>query len=212
MRVLDTLYYTRISYRDVEEKLVLPLFSLSPSPAAGDALFARSLSALPSSPVTQGLTSSSTAHTHSPSLSNSQLSSFPPLSPSSSPTRQCTATPTTTTTAPSVPRAGYTRYAVLPFQPVLPLFPRLTRLSPLLCQVEYALEAVKQGSACVGLRSNTHVILLGLKVSHRTAWRGEPSQATRKRGGGIVSTSPLASRASVCFDCSGAPSRRLFRG
>ncbi|GAA5988237.1 hypothetical protein JCM11641_002096 [Rhodosporidiobolus odoratus] len=32
-------------------------------------------------------------------------------------------------------------------------------------QVEYALEAVKQGSACVGLRSNTHVILLGLKRS-----------------------------------------------
>ncbi|BGP24678.1 20S proteasome subunit alpha 6 [Rhodotorula toruloides] len=32
-------------------------------------------------------------------------------------------------------------------------------------QVEYALEAVKQGSACVGLRSNTHVVLLGLKRS-----------------------------------------------
>ncbi|GAA6023959.1 hypothetical protein JCM10207_008643 [Rhodosporidiobolus poonsookiae] len=32
-------------------------------------------------------------------------------------------------------------------------------------QVEYALEAVKQGSACVGLRSNTHCILLGLKRS-----------------------------------------------
>ncbi|GAA6008751.1 proteasome core particle subunit alpha 6 [Rhodotorula paludigena] len=32
-------------------------------------------------------------------------------------------------------------------------------------QVEYALEAVKQGSACVGLRSNTHAILLGLKRS-----------------------------------------------
>ncbi|GAA5894145.1 proteasome core particle subunit alpha 6 [Sporobolomyces salmoneus] len=32
-------------------------------------------------------------------------------------------------------------------------------------QVEYALEAVKQGSACVGLRSDTHVILLGLKRS-----------------------------------------------
>jgi len=32
-------------------------------------------------------------------------------------------------------------------------------------QVEYALEAVKQGSASVGLRSNTHVVLLALKRS-----------------------------------------------
>ncbi|KDQ06250.1 hypothetical protein BOTBODRAFT_60704 [Botryobasidium botryosum FD-172 SS1] len=32
-------------------------------------------------------------------------------------------------------------------------------------QVEYALEAVKQGSAAVGLRSNTHAILLALKRS-----------------------------------------------
>ncbi|KAK9700765.1 Proteasome subunit alpha type-6 [Basidiobolus ranarum] len=30
-------------------------------------------------------------------------------------------------------------------------------------QVEYALEAVKQGSAAVGLRSNTHAVLVGLK-------------------------------------------------
>ncbi|KAA1073565.1 hypothetical protein PGT21_015653 [Puccinia graminis f. sp. tritici] len=32
-------------------------------------------------------------------------------------------------------------------------------------QVEYALEAVKQGSASVGLRNNTHVLLLALKRS-----------------------------------------------
>eukprot|EP01130_Rhizamoeba_saxonica_P003219 TRINITY_DN1376_c0_g1_i1.p1 TRINITY_DN1376_c0_g1~~TRINITY_DN1376_c0_g1_i1.p1 ORF type:complete len:123 (+),score=19.26 TRINITY_DN1376_c0_g1_i1:77-445(+) len=30
-------------------------------------------------------------------------------------------------------------------------------------QVDYALQAVKQGSACVGLKSNTHVVLLGLQ-------------------------------------------------
>lgn len=32
-------------------------------------------------------------------------------------------------------------------------------------QVEYALEAVKQGSAAIGLRSATHAVLLTLKVS-----------------------------------------------
>lgn len=32
-----------------------------------------------------------------------------------------------------------------------------------LFQVEYALEAIKQGSAAVGLRSNTHVVLVALK-------------------------------------------------
>ena len=31
-------------------------------------------------------------------------------------------------------------------------------------QVEYALEAVKQGSAAIGLRSKTHCVLLALKV------------------------------------------------
>ncbi|KAF9161613.1 Proteasome subunit alpha 1 [Actinomortierella ambigua] len=32
-------------------------------------------------------------------------------------------------------------------------------------QIEYALEAVKQGSAAVGIRSNTHVVILALKRS-----------------------------------------------
>lgn len=34
-----------------------------------------------------------------------------------------------------------------------------------LLQVEYAMESVKQGSACVGVRSNTHVVLGALKRS-----------------------------------------------
>ena len=33
-------------------------------------------------------------------------------------------------------------------------------------QVEYAMEAVKQGSATVGLKSKTHAILVALKVSN----------------------------------------------
>lgn len=32
-----------------------------------------------------------------------------------------------------------------------------------LFQVEYAMEAVKQGSACVGVTSGTHVVLAALK-------------------------------------------------
>jgi 20S proteasome subunit alpha 6 len=32
-------------------------------------------------------------------------------------------------------------------------------------QIEYALEAVKQGSACVGLKSETHAVLVALKRS-----------------------------------------------
>lgn len=34
-----------------------------------------------------------------------------------------------------------------------------------LFQVEYACEAVKQGSIALGLRNNTHVVLIGLKKS-----------------------------------------------
>ena len=33
-------------------------------------------------------------------------------------------------------------------------------------QVEYAMEAVKQGSACVGVRSRTHAVLVALKRAH----------------------------------------------
>ena len=33
-------------------------------------------------------------------------------------------------------------------------------------QVEYAMEAVKQGSACVGVRSKTHAVLVALKRAH----------------------------------------------
>jgi hypothetical protein len=34
-----------------------------------------------------------------------------------------------------------------------------------LFQIEYATEAVKRGSACVGLRSSTHAVLAGLKIA-----------------------------------------------
>ena len=33
-------------------------------------------------------------------------------------------------------------------------------------QLEYAMEAVKQGSAAVGLKNKTHAVLVALKVSH----------------------------------------------
>ncbi|KAJ1510590.1 hypothetical protein HMI54_001460 [Coelomomyces lativittatus] len=41
----------------------------------------------------------------------------------------------------------------------------ITTFSPQgrLHQIEYAMEAVKQGSACVGLKSNTHVVLLAIQ-------------------------------------------------
>ena len=35
-------------------------------------------------------------------------------------------------------------------------------------QLEYAMEAVKQGSAAVGIKSRTHAILVALKVHHLT--------------------------------------------
>lgn len=47
--------------------------------------------------------------------------------------------------------------------------------------MEYAQEAVKQGSAAVGLRSKTHAILLTLKVRHTVTGlelEAEPSVMT----------------------------------
>ena len=38
-----------------------------------------------------------------------------------------------------------------------------TRIKLMTHQVEYAMEAVKQGSATVGVKSNTHAVLVALK-------------------------------------------------
>ena len=46
-------------------------------------------------------------------------------------------------------------------------------------QIDYALEAVKQGSAAIGLRSKTHAVLLTLKVGLNVSL-GIPSLPLRK--------------------------------
>lgn len=38
-------------------------------------------------------------------------------------------------------------------------------------QIEYAMEAVKQGSATVGLKSKTHAVLVALKVSLKLCFK-----------------------------------------
>jgi len=46
-------------------------------------------------------------------------------------------------------------------------------------QAEYAMEAVKQGSACVGARSDTHVVRVHASVSSRSALRRAAARLTR---------------------------------
>ncbi|KAK4699767.1 20S proteasome subunit alpha 6, partial [Phenoliferia sp. Uapishka_3] len=64
-----------------------------------------------------------------------------------------------------------------------------TTISPQgrLHQVEYALEAVKQGSASVGLRSKTHVVLLALKQAFEEI-RSKAEQPVEQQKGNRAST------------------------
>ena len=55
-------------------------------------------------------------------------------------------------------------------------------------QVEYALEAVKQGSAAVGLRSKTHVVLLALKVSWARLLTGPCCPGTPREAQALTTT------------------------
>ena len=53
---------------------------------------------------------------------------------------------------------------MLKINPIHQKMLRFTRiLKRLIPQVEYAMEAVKQGSATVGVKSNTHAVLVALK-------------------------------------------------
>ena len=64
-------------------------------------------------------------------------------------------------------------------------------------QVEYALEAVKQGSAAVGLKSKTHAILLALKVSPRLLYPNACTQfaiVAIFRSTGLVPTEDVPDR------------------